>query len=178
MNSFDATGPRVGFRRPRADDCAEFIGLTQLSQAFHRPWGHWPTGREEHYSYVRSRDAMRDDGFLLCGRESGAILGGINLNCIVRGFFQWAYLSYWMGAPYARQGLMAEGMRLVTRYAFTEMKLHRLEANIQPGNLPSITLVRKCGFRIEGYSPRYLQVLGEWCDHERWALLAHEMGEI
>jgi ribosomal-protein-alanine N-acetyltransferase len=70
---------------------------------------------------------------------------------------------------------MTDGMRLVTRYAFDEMKLHRVEANIQPDNIASIALVRKCGFRLEGFSPRYLQVFGEWRDHERWALLADEM---
>jgi ribosomal-protein-alanine N-acetyltransferase len=57
-------------------------------------------------------------------------------------------------------------------YAFGEMKLHRLEANIQPGNLPSIALVRRCGFMKEGLSPKYLRVFGEWRDHERWAVRA------
>ena len=71
---------------------------------------------------------------------------------------------------------MFEGMKLVTQFAFTEMGLHRVEANVQPGNAGSLALVRKCGFRREGFSPRYLQVLGEWRDHERWALLADEIG--
>ena len=67
---------------------------------------------------------------------------------------------------------MTQAMRLTIRHAFDDLKLHRLEANIQPGNLPSIALVKKCGFEKEGYSPRYLKVLGEWRDHERWAIRA------
>ena len=69
---------------------------------------------------------------------------------------------------------MTKGMRLVTAYAFSEMNLHRLEANIQPQNVASIALVCRCGFHKEGLSPRYLKVLGQWRDHERWALLADE----
>ena len=98
----------------------------------------------------------------------------VNVNCIVRGLFQSAYLGYYVGAAFAGRGYMAEGLALVVRHAFSEMGLHRLEANIQPDNAASIALARRCGFRKEGFSPRYLRISGEWRDHERWALLADE----
>ena len=75
-------------------------------------------------------------------------------------------------APFAGRGYMSEAMRLLVRHAFTTMKLHRLEANIQPGNQASIALVKRCGFEREGYSPRYLKIGGRWRDHERWAIRA------
>ena len=65
---------------------------------------------------------------------------------------------------------MSEGLALVLRHAFCELRLHRLEANIQPANAASIALVRRCGFAYEGLSPRYLKVGGRWRDHERWAI--------
>jgi ribosomal-protein-alanine N-acetyltransferase len=69
---------------------------------------------------------------------------------------------------------MKEGILQVIRHAFDERGLHRLEANIQPENLASIALAQGVGFQYEGYSPNYLKINGEWCDHERWAILADD----
>jgi ribosomal-protein-alanine N-acetyltransferase len=168
--SFDASGSSVAIRRPTLDDCDEFVALAQASLEFLHPWIEPPSTREAFDAYLRSRQLPSDDGFLICEKSSERIAGVINLNCIVRGHFQSAYLGYWIGAAFAKRGYMSEAMRLVTQYAFSEMGLHRLEANIQPQNLASIALVRKCGFVMEGFSPRYLKVLGEWRDHQRWAL--------
>jgi len=70
---------------------------------------------------------------------------------------------------------MREGLALVLRHAFGALGLHRLEANIQPDNDASITLVKGAGFRLEGFSPRYLKVGGHWRDHERWAITVEDV---
>ena len=67
---------------------------------------------------------------------------------------------------------MTEALRAAIGYAFGDLGLHRLKANIQPENIASIALVRRLGFQREGFSPRYLRINGEWRDHERWALLS------
>jgi [ribosomal protein S5]-alanine N-acetyltransferase len=174
MASFELVEGRVEIRRPMAADCDEFLALVRSSQDLHRPWVEPPSTRQRYEAYLESRQWVGDDGFFVCDSGSGSIVGVVNLNCIVRGFFHSAYLGYYVGAAFAGRGYMTEGLKLVARFAFTEMGLHRLEANIQPENVASIALVRKCGFRKEGFSPRYLRVMGEWRDHERWALLADE----
>lgn len=171
---FIARGQLVGIRRPTVGDREEFVGLARGSVEFLRPWTDPPATYERFDEYLRGRQGAGDEGVLVCEIESGRIAGVINVSCIVRGFFQSAFVGYWIGEPFARRGYMTEGLRLLVGYAFGEMKLHRLEANIQPGNLASIALVRRCGFRKEGLSPKYLRIFGEWRDHERWAVRADE----
>jgi len=65
---------------------------------------------------------------------------------------------------------MSQALELTLAHAFGPLRLHRLEANIQPANTASIALVRRAGFVNEGFSERYLKVGGRWRDHERWAL--------
>jgi ribosomal-protein-alanine N-acetyltransferase len=100
------------------------------------------------------------------------LLGAINLSEIVRGKFQSCYLGYYIGPAYTGQGYMTEALQLMLATAYRRLRLHRVEANIQPNNAASIRLVKRAGFRREGYSPRYLKIGGRWRDHERWALLA------
>ena len=69
---------------------------------------------------------------------------------------------------------MSVALGLVLGVAFGELRLHRVEANIQPANARSIALVKRAGFRLEGFSPRYLFIDGAWRDHERWAKLADD----
>ena len=114
------------------------------------------------------------ESLLVCREEDGAIAGVYNIGQIFYGPFCSAYLGYYAFAPFAGQGYMREGLQLTLRHAFGPLGLHRLEANIQPENRPSIALVSGAGFRLEGLSPRYLKIAGRWRDHERWAILAEE----
>lgn len=138
----------------------------------HRPWTYPPADAA---SFRRLLERNRADNFyaLLARRiEDEAIVGLFEFSEVVRGSFQNAYLGYWVGAPFARRGYMREGMQLALRFAFNELRLHRVEANIQPANKSSLALAKKAGFRREGFSPRYLKIGGRWRDHERWAILS------
>ncbi|MBV8734656.1 MAG: GNAT family N-acetyltransferase [Solirubrobacterales bacterium] len=169
-----ATDGRVYLRPPRSADQNEFISLMQASSAFHRPWASAPTNEERFLIYLSDAGRPDFEAMLLCRCEDDAILGFLNLSHITRGALQSAYLGYAIGSPFARQGFMRDGLELVLRHAFLDLHLHRIEANIQPGNHASIALARGAGFRREGFSRRYLKIGGRWRDHERWAILVDD----
>ena len=153
-----------------AKDQAEFLRLVRESRGTHHPWVAPPTGVAGFQRLVLRAEAETVVSLLVCERTTEAVLGVFNLSQIFRGNFRSAYLGYYGHVAFAGQGYMREGLVLLVRYAFAQAGLHRIEANIQPGNQRSIALVEKCGFAREGFSPRYLKVAGRWRDHERWAI--------
>jgi [ribosomal protein S5]-alanine N-acetyltransferase len=167
-------GSRVILRDLVLADRDAFLRMVRDSRELHRPWT-YPPERPEQFEDLVNRTG-RDDFVCLatCLVTNGDLVGIFTISQIVRGYFQSAYLGYYAGARHAGKGLMRESMELVLDYAFGTLALHRIEANIQPGNAPSIALARGAGFRLEGFSPRYLLIGGRWRDHERYAITADE----
>lgn len=164
----------VRLEKPSLNREREFLAAIRRSRAFLRRWAVPPVTSRAFRSYVLRLSTSTHQGYFVVLRASGELVGVVNLNEIVRGSFQAAYLGCYAFLPHVGRGYMSEGLRLVLRRAFGELRLHRLEANIQPENKSSLAFFRRLGFRREGYSPRYLKVAGRWRDHERWALLAEE----
>ncbi|MCC3771483.1 GNAT family N-acetyltransferase [Streptomyces sp. UNOC14_S4] len=172
-DDFLARGPRVALRALTRADAAEFTRLVRVSEELHTPWLSMPATEDAFMAYMDRTDAVETARLLVClPGADGAIAGFVNINNIVRGAFRSGYLGYGSFAPTAGHGYMTEGLGLVLRYAFGPLGLHRLEANIQPGNAASLALVKRLGFRLEGFSPDYLFISGAWRDHERWAITA------
>jgi ribosomal-protein-alanine N-acetyltransferase len=167
-------GDRVYLRAPRARDAAMLATLVRRSRRLHRPRVYPPASVEAVARLVARARRPERRTVLVCWREDGAAVRLVNVREIVRGALQGAYLGYYAFAPHAGQGYMTEGLALVLRHAFRRLRLHRLEANIQPANRASRALVERLGFRREGFSPRYLKVGGRWRDHERWAILREQ----
>jgi ribosomal-protein-alanine N-acetyltransferase len=165
---------RVRIAAPTPQDQRDFLAMTRASREFHRPWVHPPqdaAGFAELLGRARGPDT---EALLARRREDDALVGVFVLSQIFRRAFQSAYLGYYASAEHAGQAYMSEALGLVLDDAFGRLRLHRVEANIQPGNTASLALVQRCGFRREGFSPRYLKIGGRWRDHERWAILAED----
>lgn len=161
---------RVLLRPPTLRDQEEFLRATRGSRTLHRGLVRPPDSPEAYRVWLKRVRRENCEGRLVIDAQNDSIVGVANLNEIVRGGFQSAYLGYYAFEPFHGQGFMRAGVASLVRAAFRELGLHRIEANIQPHNTPSVGVVKALGFRLEGFSPRYLKAGGRWRDHERWAL--------
>jgi ribosomal-protein-alanine N-acetyltransferase len=169
-----AHGEGVYLFTPSKEGVEDFLTLTTTSQRFHEPWVYPATDAKRYRAYLDRLERGNAFGFFVGRSEDDALVGVININDIVLGGFRSGSLGYYAGAAYSGRGYMTAGLSLVLDHAFTTLELHRLEANVQPTNAPSLALVRRLGFRKEGFSPAFLRIGGEWRDHERWAILSEE----
>lgn len=159
--------------RPSPDRHDEFLAAVARSRGLYKHWARPPRTAKEFDAYLYRIQGEVHIGYWLC-TEEGELAGVININEVVRGIFCSGYLGYYAFVPHDGQGHMTRGLIAVVTRAFRTHRLHRLEANIQPDNEASRRLVQRCGFRLEGYSPRYLKLAGRWRDHERWAITKEE----
>ena len=150
------------------DDACAFLALTEESSQFHRKWIKMPTDSDAFERYLSGFDDKNAFCFVVCDADS--IVGFVSLTGIEREPYHRGRLGYGVFEQYAKMGYMSFGLEYVIRLAFEDLKLHRIEADIQPGNDPSKWLIKKIGFTYEGISERFIRVNGKWIDHERWAL--------
>ena len=165
---------RVVVRAARAEDADEFLAAMGASRDLHHPWASAPRTRADFDALLARARSDDYEALLAFDRAGGELAGFFALSEIVRGSFQNAYLGYYAAAAQDGRGLMTDAMHEVLDHAFDGLRLHRVEANIQPDNARSLALARRCGFRREGFSPRYLHIDGEWRDHERWAMTTED----
>jgi [ribosomal protein S5]-alanine N-acetyltransferase len=172
-------GAGVFLRAPQSGDYAEWAALRETSRAFLTPWEPtWPADDLTRSAFRRrlrryTEDQRNDQAYAYFLFRSGdqVLVGGLTLANLRRGVAQAGSLGYWIGAPYARRGYMTAAVAALIPYAFTTLRLHRLEAACIPTNAASISLLEKTGFEREGYAREYLCINGQWQDHLLYARL-------
>jgi len=166
-------GEGVMLRTPQVTDYSDWAALREASREFLAPWEPtWPADDLSRSAFRRrirryAEDLRTDQGyaFLIIRSTDDALVGGLTLANIRRGVAQAGSLGYWMGQPHARHGYMTAAVRAVIPFAFTTLRLHRLEAACIPTNTGSIRLLENTGFVREGYARDYLCINGIWQDH-------------
>ena len=169
----------VELRTPDMRDYADWADLRMQSRAFLKPWEpQWPHDDLARASYrlriKRYRRDIEDDHaypYFIFHQEDGALLGGLTLSNVRRGVAQMASLGYWIGERHARRGYMASAIAALLPFAFENLRLHRIEAACLPENTASVALLRRCGFKEEGFAESYLKIDGQWRGHLLFALV-------
>jgi ribosomal-protein-alanine N-acetyltransferase len=123
---------------------------------------------------ARERERSADHAYPFGVFVDQQLAGEINLNNVTRGALQSATVGYWIDQARAGRGYIAESVAVLTRFAFEQLQLHRLEVCIVPRNANSRRVVEKLGLRNEGIAERYLEINGTWEDHVRYAITAEE----
>jgi len=168
---------RVTLRVPQMGDFEEWAELREASRDFLAPWEPtWPADDLSRASFRRRLRRYAEDQrsdlaypYFIFRNEDQKLVGGVTLTNIRRGVAQAGSLGYWMGVAYARQGYMTAAVRALVPFAFSTLKLHRIEAACIPENAASVRLLEKTGFVREGYAREYLCINGIWQDHLLYA---------
>ena len=170
---------RMTLRLPQHSDFRAWAGLREQSRAFLTPWE--PTWSADHltrksftnrvYWAARAHSGGTAMPLFLMRRTDEALVGAVTVDNIRRGPALAATVGYWIGAPFARQGYMAEALRAVIHHCFTALDLSRLESACLPENAASRGVLEKCGYKYEGVALSYLQINGRWRNHVLYANL-------
>jgi ribosomal-protein-alanine N-acetyltransferase len=126
---------------------------------------------------ARQRERQLGTGYGFGVFVEGDFAGEINLSSVQRGPFQSSYVGYWIDEKSAGNGYVPEALVVLARYAFEELRLHRIQIAIIPRNSASRRVVEKLHVREEGIARRYLEINGVWEDHVRYAITAEEWDE-
>lgn len=167
-------GKKVFLRQPKIGDYEEFAKLAFESRKFHKNLVSPPVEPKGFVELLERNENPANEFLLICRLEDKAIAGSVNLSQIFRRAFQNAYLGYYLFEKFTGHGLMNEAVSLMLSHAFKTLRLHRIEANVQPQNIASIKVLEKNGFTKEGFSRKYLKIGGRWRDHERWAIIVED----
>jgi [ribosomal protein S5]-alanine N-acetyltransferase len=171
---------RVLLRAPNAKDVASLAVAMKRNLAHLSPWQPAQSAPASlthiAQSIERDRSRWRVDlqYALIASPDEKHILGRVSLSGILRGAHQGAFLGYWVDARYLRQGYATEIIARTLGFAFGELGLHRVQAAIMPENKASLAVIRRLGFREEGFAKSYLEIAGSWRDHLLFAKLADE----
>jgi [ribosomal protein S5]-alanine N-acetyltransferase len=178
------TGRRVTLRPLVAADFPAWQEVRRRNNDWLTPWEparnpNLPDVVESGEAFAMRCSARERERQLGTGYGFGIFLdqelaGEINLNAIQRGPFQNAYIGYWVDEAKAGRNLVPEAVVVLTRFAFEELRLHRLQIAIIPRNARSRRVMEKLQYREEGVALRYLEINGVWEDHIRYAVTIEE----
>jgi RimJ/RimL family protein N-acetyltransferase len=89
-----------------------------------------------------------------------------------------AEISIWLGQGYRNAGFGTEALRLSLRYAFDQLKLHKVYLRVLDFNARAVRAYEKSGFKVEGTLREEMRVDGAWHDLIYMGVLAGEFAAL
>ncbi len=181
-DTIELTTDRLVLRTIDETFAARCLDYVERNREFFSPWN--PLVDESFYTLEFQAQRLRIDRELLAQdrtlrlwlfhKDDSAqqhIIGDLAFSNIIRGAFQSCHLGYKTDGAAINHGYMTEALARAIPFAFADVRLHRIEANIMPRNARSMRVVEKLGFTNEGISRKYLKIAGVWEDHIHFVLL-------
>jgi UDP-4-amino-4,6-dideoxy-N-acetyl-beta-L-altrosamine N-acetyltransferase len=168
-------GQRVTLRRMTVADTDTVLRWRRDASVLTQLFSDAPPTREAHLRWLADVEARGDrHEFVIVERESRRAVGTIGLGQIDRRHRRAEY-GVLIGEPDARgKGLAAEASRLLLRYAFGELGLHRVFLNVLADNEAALRLYERLGFKTEGCLRQHVSKGGRLRDVIVMAVLATE----
>lgn len=182
-NTFTYRTERLSMRILDESSAPVVLDYYIRNRNFHQPWFSARTDAAFTLEHQR-RHLAEDHAAFLAGRslpfylfrkgQRNCVIGRVAFSNIIRGAFQSCFLGYNLSEDAVGQGYAFEAIQAGLKIVFDDFKLHRVEANIMPHNVRSISLARRLGFQLEGISRHYLEINGRWEDHLHYVKLNEE----
>ncbi|WP_421385433.1 GNAT family N-acetyltransferase [Bacillus salacetis] len=172
-------GKSIYLRDFHEKDAVELLRLQLENRPFFekysmsRPADFYTEEAQEKRIWKFTLDKQNDEGynFGIFHNETHDLLGTINLFQVLRGSLQSAFIGYFLDRKFNGRGFTTEAVKLIVRYGFDELKLHRIEAGVMPHNSASIRVLEKSGFHKEGIARKNVNINGKWEDHQVLAII-------
>jgi len=181
-NVVSIRGEKCYIRTFQEKDAQSLTGLVSRNKYF---WSTYePLQRPEYYTvdaqYKKIQeslylmDSKREFTFGIYELRTNNLIGHIALYAVKRLPYSSAFVGYAMDEIYIGKGIVTEAVKMVVRFAFEQVGLHRVEAYVSTQNSASIRVLEKSGFQREGLLRKLLYINGQWVDHYMYACLEDE----
>lgn len=178
-DAFEIITPRLVLRPARPSDYLQWRTVRERNYDYLKPYEPtWPENCLQQDFFHRRVDRLLTDwhedrcyAFLILAKD-GTLLGGMNINNIIRGAGQFATLGYWIDEKSQGNGYMREAGHGILDFAFRHIRLQRMNAACLVHNQRSRNLLLALGFEEEGFARAYIQINGKRQDHILFGLNA------
>jgi len=175
-------GERIILRKLRFSDALDIYRNLQDKEMVKWASGiPWPYKKQDAVKFIRKTHykIRKKSGYAfgIVLKETNKVIGVVDVFHI-----DWknknAELGYWLGKKYWGKGYMTEAVKLMLKFAFEKLKLHRVYANLFEENVASRRVLEKTGFKLEGVRRECKYRYNRWHNELNFGILKKEYEKL